>query len=171
MSHEPIDADDLDRLVREHLVAAVRFATRLTGCPDAAEEVVQEALLRVARHFRRFRGKSSFRTWFFQIVVNVFRDRPVSRTESHEVVEVSAIDGDSATAMLMAEETSALIAREVSRLPPRQREVIVLTVYEGVSISETAELLAITEQNVHASLHLARRRLREQLADHLLEKS
>ncbi|MGE0378907.1 MAG: hypothetical protein AB7Q45_26190 [Planctomycetaceae bacterium] len=40
-----------------------------------------------------------------------------------------------------------------------------------MSIAETAALLAITEQNVHAALHLARRRLRDELAAHLLEKS
>jgi RNA polymerase sigma-70 factor (ECF subfamily) len=168
MSHEPIDAAELDRLVREHLPAAVRFATRLTGRTETAEDIVQEALLRVARKYRSFRGEASFRTWLFRIIVNVVRDRPKRhREQPYEDSEVP----DTTAARLSAEALSHLIARYVSRLPPRQREVIVLTVYEELSIPETAKLLDMTEQNVHATLHVARRRLRAELSDQLLEKS
>jgi RNA polymerase sigma-70 factor, ECF subfamily len=168
MSHEPIEAEDLDRLIREHLPAAVRFATRLTGQTETAEDIVQEALLHVARKYRSFRGESSFRTWLFRIIVNVFRDRP--RRHKEQPYEDSEVP-DTTASRLSAEELSHLIARHVSRLPPRQREVIVLTVYEELSIAETAKLLDMTEQNVHATLHIARRRLKEQLSDQLLEKS
>lgn len=168
MSHEPLDADDLDRLVREHLPAAVRFATRLTGRTETAEDVVQDALLRVARKYRTFRGDSSFRTWLFRIIVNVIRDRP--RRQREQPLADSAVP-DTTTSRLSADELSHLIAHHVSRLPPRQREVIVLTVYEELSIPETAKLLDITEQNVHAALYVARRRLKEELSDQLLEKS
>ena len=65
----------LDQLVLEHLPSALRFATRLTGDPHAAEELVQEALVRVVRRFATFRGEATFRTWLFRIVINVFRDR------------------------------------------------------------------------------------------------
>src|SRR4051794_6345658 len=57
------DHDSFDRLMREHLPAAHRFAMRLTGEPHEAEEVLQDALLRVARSWQTFRGESSFRTW------------------------------------------------------------------------------------------------------------
>jgi RNA polymerase sigma-70 factor (ECF subfamily) len=69
------DQIELDRLVTEHLPSALRFATRLTGDIDAAEEVVQEALVRVARSWKTFRGEARFQTWLFQIVINVFRSR------------------------------------------------------------------------------------------------
>jgi DNA-directed RNA polymerase specialized sigma24 family protein len=48
------DSSELDRLVREHLPSALRFAVRLTGDLDTAEDLVQEALLRAARACRRF---------------------------------------------------------------------------------------------------------------------
>ena len=78
------DRRDVDRLVVEHLPAALRFALRLTRDEHAAEDVVQEALCRVLRQWRTYRGEASFKTWFLQIVVNVDRDRRrrfrVSRT-------------------------------------------------------------------------------------------
>jgi RNA polymerase sigma-70 factor, ECF subfamily len=71
----PLDRRAVDHLVVEHLPAALRFARRLTGDPQLAEEVVQDALCRVLARWRSFRGESSFRTWLLSIVVNVDRDR------------------------------------------------------------------------------------------------
>ncbi|HEV8003265.1 MAG TPA: sigma factor, partial [Planctomycetaceae bacterium] len=56
------DQLELDRLVSEHLSAALRFATRLTGDVDAAEDVLQEALVRVARSWKTFRREAQFQT-------------------------------------------------------------------------------------------------------------
>ena len=75
-SSEP---NELDRLVTQNLSAALHFATRLTGSLDAAEDVLQEALVRVARSWKSFRKEAEFRTWLFRIVINVFRDRLASR--------------------------------------------------------------------------------------------
>jgi RNA polymerase sigma-70 factor, ECF subfamily len=63
-----------------------------------------------------------------------------------------------------------LIANRVSSLPPRQREVMVLSAYEGLSPKEIAGLLGITEANVHATLGVARERLRKELAPYFAER-
>ena len=55
-------------------------------------------------------------------------------------------------------------------LPPRQREVLILVSYEGLSPREIASMLDITEANVHATIHAARRRLRRQLAPYMAER-
>jgi RNA polymerase sigma-70 factor (ECF subfamily) len=162
------DSSALDRLVREHLPAALRFAVRLTGDLDAAEEVVQEALLRVARGWQGFRGESQFRTWLFRIVINTFRDRcrvqHVADELPNDLLDDRATDPASG---LLADELAERIARLVSALPPRQREVLVLSVYEGLATQEVAELLGTTAGNVRTNLHLARQRLRRQLAEYL----
>ena len=51
--------------------------------------------------------------------------------------------------------------------PPRQREVLVLLVYEGFSAAQVADMLGVTQANVHATLHLARKRLKSLLAEQL----
>ncbi|HVU86841.1 MAG TPA: sigma-70 family RNA polymerase sigma factor [Pirellulales bacterium] len=166
------DFAELDRLVLEHLPAALRFATRMTGDRDAAEDLVQDALLRIARSWQTFRGSATFRTWFYRVLINVFRDRLRSnRTfsiasidEAEETPDPRSVSPPTAAA---TNELADRVAAEVSRLPLRQREVMVLTAFEGLSIVETAGLLDITEQNVHATLSAARARLRSRLAAYL----
>jgi RNA polymerase sigma-70 factor (ECF subfamily) len=64
-------------------------------------------------------------------------------------------------------ETGEIVAREISNLPPRQREVLVLSAYEQLSHAEIARVLHVNEQNVRTNLHLARERLRTKLAKYL----
>lgn len=162
----------LDRLVLDHLPAALRFATRLTGDPDRGEDLVQESLLHVVRRWASFRGEAEFRTWLFRIVINVFRDRlrgapaEVSSLDEHdaEVVDPATVSPPEAA---MAAELEQRIAQEVSRLPPRQREVLVLITFEGLPAREVANIVGISEANVHSTLSGARSRLRARLAAHL----
>jgi len=164
--------NELDRLVTEHLSSAMRFATRLTGNVDAAEEVVQESLVRVARGWKAFRHEAEFRTWLFRIVINVFRDRVAAVRPERGALpsEIADIRGSDPAAEAQQIELGELIAARVSGLPPRQREVLVLTAYERLPAREVATVLAITEANVHATLAVARERLRKELAPYFAEK-
>jgi RNA polymerase sigma-70 factor, ECF subfamily len=171
------DRHTFDRLVREHLSAAHRFAIRLTGDADVAEELVQEALGRAAGAWRSFAGRSSFRTWLLQIVVNAFRDhlrrRGVDASaelpdgQGHDVADRRAPDP---LAEASAGELGRIIAGMVSSLPPRQREVLVLVAYEHLSPTEAAAVMGVTEQNARTNLHFARERLRRQLEPYLGER-
>ena len=165
-----MDRTTFDRLVLEHLAAAQRFAIRLTGDPSAAEDLMQDALLKAHRARQTFRGQSKFTTWLFQIVVNCFRDgldrqkaRGACEPIGEEIEQTIASPGDEA----QAKELGAQIAAAVSKLPPRQREVLVLSAYEGLSIGEIARVLSMSEQNVRTTLYLARERLKSQLSRYL----
>jgi RNA polymerase sigma-70 factor, ECF subfamily len=162
----------LEQLVSAHLAELLRFATRLTGKPDAAEEIVQEAMVRVVRSWSSFRCKAQTATWLKRIVINAFRDWVTDKTP------LTQIDADlpdrretNPAAHAMSGELGSLIAARVSALPPRQREVLILISYEGLSVAEVAKMLDIREANVHATLHAARRSLRISLAPYLRETS
>ncbi len=161
-------SSSLDRLVREHLPATLAFATRLCGDVDMAEEIVQEALVRAVRSWASFRGESAFRTWLLRIVINVFRDRLKATSDVVASLDDDCQLPDATSARpdetAMAGELAHLVADEVSRLPPRQREVLVLSVYEGLSAREVAAVVGIREANVYSTLHAARARLKEKLA-------
>ena len=160
----------MDEFVEEHLPAMLRFATRLCGDPAAAEDIVQEALVRVVRSWKSFRRESEVRTWLFRIVLNVYRShrprRPAAIGLSPELHDPHAADPAGAA---LDNELAGLIAARIAALPPRQREVIVLVACEGCTPREAAEALQITEANVYATLHVARRRLREELQPYLTE--
>ena len=165
-----IDRKTFDRLVLEHLASAQRFAIRLSGDPHDAEDLMQDALLKAHRSWQSFRGQSKFTTWFYAIVINCFRDRAAAtprvarlNDEAHDLPGAATDPAHHA----QSREFGEIVAFEVSRLPPRQREVLVLSAYEQMSASEIASMLQITEQNVRTQLHLARERLRERLSKYV----
>jgi RNA polymerase sigma-70 factor (ECF subfamily) len=149
----------VDRLVVEHLPTALRFAQRLTGDADLAEEVVQEALCRVLRHWRSYRADSSFATWLIKIVVNVDRDRRRQRVTLPLAEEQMCSPVVDPADSLVAQEQRARLRAAIESLPDRQREVALLCLGEGLSAQQAAEVLATTVANVHANVHLARKRI------------
>lgn len=165
---QPVDRSAFDRLMLGALPALERFAIRLTGNPESADDLAQETVVRAARSWRTFRARSSFETWLFQIAINAFRD---SLAASKRIDPMPTDLTDSRPAGPVAEASAAeigeIVAQHVSSLPPRQREVLVLIVYEQLEISEVANVLQLSEQNVRTNLHLARQRLKLKLAPHL----
>jgi RNA polymerase sigma-70 factor, ECF subfamily len=159
-----------ERSILDHIPAALTLAIRLTGSTHAAEDIVQEALARAARSWRSFRGEASCRTWLFRIVINVFRDQ-LDRQPTVELPEELGDDHSiDVHEQLAARELAERIAELISGLPPRQREVLVLSAYERLQPMEIAELLGTTEANVYSTLHVARARLKLQLAPYFAEK-
>lgn len=169
-----MDRNTFDRLVESHLPAAQRFAIRLTGDPHTADDLVQDALLKAHRAWQSFRGESRFTTWLFRIIINCFRDRFDARppeVASLQLARDAATNPNDDPARTSAsKEFGEIVAYEVSRLPPRQREVLVLIVYEQLSIAETASALELSEQNVRTTLHHARERLRQRLEPHVRDR-
>ena len=131
-------------------------------------------MCRAARAADSFRGESHFRTWFFRIVISAFRDHLAAEARHGSPAEVTDALADprseEPSAATMRGELRNLIARRISALPPRQREVLVLIACEQMAPREVAGVLGISESNVHANLHYARARLREEFAPYLTEK-
>ncbi|MDB5364543.1 MAG: hypothetical protein JWM77_470 [Rhodospirillales bacterium] len=159
------------QLLRRHLQRTQALATRLTGSASDGEDVAQEAFQRVWTHAARWTpmgegGKARFTTWLYRITANLAIDRrrkprttPIE--DAPEPVDESA-DG---FARVHERELGQNVARAVSALPARQRQVLVLCFYEGRSNVEAAELLDLTVGAVESLLVRARRALRATLAD------
>ena len=165
----PDDRETLDRLVSEHHPRMLRLATRLTGRLETAEEIIQEALLRATRSWSGFRSQSDFKTWVTRIILNVFHDWLAKQRKSSALEDVPDLRHADPPSCAMAEELGRYIADRVSALPPRQREVLILLTYEGLTASEASQLLNIQVANVYATLYEARQRLRAELAPFLAE--
>jgi len=158
-------------LVRRHLNRAVAVAQRVTGSRSDAEEIAQEAFLRVwtkAPHWRggegEFRG-ARFTTWLYRVVVNLGIDR--GRRPAMSALEAAgdpADPADSALHSLEKAQLSGRVADAVATLPERQRAALTLCFYEGLSNREAADILALSPGAVESLLVRARRSLREALA-------
>jgi RNA polymerase sigma-70 factor (ECF subfamily) len=151
-------------LARRYAGRAVSLARRITGNDADAEEVVQEALLRVWTNAPRWRPLAAFRTWFYRVVLNLCLSR--RRRAPFVPLEAAGDPPDpSADVAAVAErdETERRIAAAIGDLPDRQRAAIVLTYHEGLSNAETAAILETSVSSVEALLVRAKRTLREKL--------
>ena len=165
-----LSESELERAVESAIPMLLRVANRVSGHPDIAEEAVQDALLRVARSWRTFRGEASLETWLCRIVINAVRDRMgklrghASLSESDDLVD-HAIDRPEGHAI--ERERQQAVRDAVRRLPDRQREVLSLMMWEANSARQVAELLEISVANVHANMHEAKKRLKVLLTDEI----
>ncbi len=155
----PIDRRTIDRLVVEHMPAALRVARRLSGNASIAEEIVQEALCRILQQWKSYRGEAAFSTWMIQVVVNVSRDRCRRQRPTEVAFEHLVSRIPDPHQQLTAAELSQQIREAIDDLPDRQREVALLSFGEGYDASEIAGILNVTAANVHTCIHIARKRI------------
>jgi RNA polymerase sigma-70 factor (ECF subfamily) len=172
------DACAFRKLVERHQRRAFAIALALVRDERDAEEIVQEAFLRVYRRLDAFEGTSSFFTWLYRIVTNLSIDvlrKPYRR-------EVDAID----PSMLEATSDSRMMGRfdesdpehsvrrdEIRRrievalhgLPDYHRGVIVMREVEGLSYEEMAVVMGVSKGTIMSRLFHARRKLQKALAE------
>jgi RNA polymerase sigma-70 factor, ECF subfamily len=152
-------------LVRSTYRRAYALAFRLVRDSFEAEDVVQEAYLRMFRSMEGFREEAKLETWMHRIVTNVAITRLRSRGRSNELLS------DEVPEPVPFELSDAGVAVRdqlegaLDRLPAGQRTVVVLKDVYGLSCREIADELEIQEGAVKVRLHRARKRLREEIAE------
>ena len=155
------DESAFDGLVTRHRQGVYRLAYRLLGRHEEADDVSQEAFLRVYRGLRGFRGDATFRTWITRIVINLALSvrRGQATTVPLEDAPEPRSDADGPHAALRHQVRTA-----VGGLPPRQRQVLVLKVYEGMKFTEIAQAAGMSIGTAKATFFQAVRNLRARLA-------
>ncbi|HXF35873.1 MAG TPA: sigma-70 family RNA polymerase sigma factor [Actinomycetota bacterium] len=158
------DPRALEELVRRTHRRVYALAHRLVGDPHEAEDVTQEAYLRMFRGLAGFREEARFETWMHRIVTNTAFNQLRRRGRFGEVLQDEVLDVPGPdTAAPVATEREEL-ERALARLPVGQRTVLVLKDVYGLSCREIGEELGIEEGAVKVRLHRARKRLRGELA-------
>ena len=181
-------------LVDELSPALMRLALMHVPSRAVAEDVVQDTWIGVIKGIDRFEGRSSLRTWIFQILLNTARTRgkrekrtlPFSyfRRRAEEGGDEPAVDADrfqgrdgvrpgwwarppaeweGADVRVESDEVRDLLLEAITKLPPRQRDVIVLRDLQGYSSEEARNILGLTETNQRVLLHRARSKVRSAL--------
>lgn len=165
-----------ETLVDRHLDRFMGFAERVTGRRAEAEDILQEAYLRLWTKAPGWRpGGARFTTWFYRIVLNLCidykrRKKPEALPDGFDAADNAA----SAERQLAAAEGSATVAAALDLLPPRQKQAIMLCYFEGLSNLEAAEVLGVSVKGIESLLVRGRRQLATSLAsekDHLLKDS
>jgi len=160
-------------LVERYLARAGATAARIAGNRSDAEEIVQEAFLRVWLKAPEWQGRSDredgarFSTWFYRVLVNLCLDR--KRKPVHGTLDQAAetVPDPAPSAMQQVETTESgqRVAAAVAKLPERQRTALSLCYYNEVSNIEAAEIMGLSVGAVESLLVRARRTLKAELAD------
>jgi len=161
------DPAAVQAMVARKLPRMLSLAQRMLGDAAEAEDVAQEAMLRAWKQAPRWTpGQARFDTWLHRVALNLCYDRLRRRREiATDVMPDHVDDGPAPDRGLLAAETGAQVQAALSRLPPRQREAIVLCHYQELGNIEAAALMEISVEALESLLSRGRRALRTALAD------
>ena len=160
----------LAELIQRYQSRAMGLVYRNLGNWDLAEDLAQEAFLRVFRAAKRYRPEARFSTWFYRIVANLCTDevRKSMRRGSENADSLDYLPGhphhDPVTAQDRKEKQEA-VQRAIALLNKRERMAVILHRFEGLSHKEIAEIFDSTAAAVESLLVRAYRKLRQSLAD------
>jgi RNA polymerase sigma-70 factor (ECF subfamily) len=168
------DRAALNRLLTDARPRLFAVAMRIVRDRDDAEDVVQEALLKVCRSLTCFEGRSAFSTWLHRIVVNAAldrlrrhqarRDRVADDDDERAQEVVDGVDDQTPERVVSRRETGAVVRGALARLSTAHREVLELRELEGESYRDLARLVRCPVGTVMSRLHHARHRLAAELA-------
>jgi RNA polymerase sigma-70 factor (ECF subfamily) len=179
------DYQAFDSLIGKHSGRMFQTAYGLIGNKQDAEEVVQDALVRIYRHIDQFRGDSSFSTWVYRIVVNLSRNkyqwnrRRGSELTSSISEKIREDDSAEKSELLLADssmtperiidgsETEEAIMKAIGDLPEKLREVTVLRHIEDMSYEQIAELLETNMGTIKSRIARARETLTTKIKEYL----
>jgi RNA polymerase sigma-70 factor (ECF subfamily) len=151
--------DHLEPLIRRYAGPLLTFIQRMAGDRHRSEELFQEVFLAVWVHRKQYEFPRPFKAWLFAIALNkcraAFRARtlPVSYELDDDSPLTPAAREASPEAKAVATETAAIVAHAVDLLPPQQRAVVVLRIWEGLSYAEIAEIVGRAEGSVRSNMH------------------
>lgn len=160
--------DALEKLVARYDRYVFGVALLTLGDRAEAQDAAQEAMLKVMRGLKGFKGDSAFDTWLYRVTVNTCRDFQRRQARRRETPLESAPPDISAGGLLQAtldHERRQAIWNTVQALDPTLREVVVLRYYLDMSGAEIAEVTGAPAGTVYWRLYQARQALASLMAE------
>jgi RNA polymerase sigma-70 factor (ECF subfamily) len=172
------DRDAFRALVVRYQPTVLQIARYYVNSGATAEDVAQDTWIAVLKGVERFEGRATFKTWLFRIVANRARTTGTREKRQIPVDPTDPVSGDrfntegmwkeppASFADLLADgeanaQLAATVRTAIVGLPEIQRSVVTLRDVEGLSTSEVASLLELSESNARVVLHRARAHIRE----------
>jgi RNA polymerase sigma-70 factor (ECF subfamily) len=172
------DEASFTRLVKEHTGKVISLAWRLVGNREEAEDLTQEAFLRLHRSLPDFRGESRISTWLYRtttrLAIDHLRRERIKRrlfffrqdNESPDPVDLTADFRPDPGRELQSQEAMRTLRKSLKKLSARQQVIFTLRHYEGLPLKDIAEHLGLETGTVKSHLHRAVTQLRMDLAEY-----
>ena len=165
-----------NELVQRYQKRVFNFAYRMAGNYDDANDVAQEAFIRVFNAIGTFRGDANFTTWLYRIVTNVYLDERKKQKshlhtsledyielEENTVTRQVENGGPGPDSLLEQGERDDLLNRAIRELPEYQRIMVILYHTQGKSYEEISQIMKLPIGTVKSRLNRARLALKEKL--------
>lgn len=172
------DDSGFELLVKEHTGKIVGLAWRMVGNREEAEDLAQEAFLRLHRSIPGFRGESRISTWLYRtttrLAIDHLRRERIKRklfffrqsNDAPDPVELASDCRPGPDRELQSKQAMQTLRKSLNKLSARQQVIFTLRHYEGLSLKEIADHLEIETGTVKAHLHRAVTQLRQELVDY-----
>ncbi len=159
-------------LVKRHQKGLLRLSMRFVKDLDIAQDVVQESFIKTYEKLNSFEGRSSFKSWLYQITVNTARNKlREDRYDYSDIEDVQLGIDPQAEKSLVHRAVGEILNAEVEKLPFKQKTALVLRVYEDMSFSEIAEVMECPYDTAKANYRHALLKLKEVFEDRAELKS
>jgi RNA polymerase sigma-70 factor (ECF subfamily) len=166
------DRRAFDQLIRRHQRGVWRVVQRYLKNDADTADVVQQSFVRALRALASFRGAATLRSWLYRIAINCALSwiRDHKREVPTEPSDLSGEDGATGSEptvlhQLESRDRGEALRAAVARLPPKQKLVLELRVFDDLSFREVAELAECSENTAKVNFHYALKRLRELMAE------
>ena len=152
-----------DQIVRRHQKGVWHLVRRYVKRDADASDVTQQAFVRAFKGIASFRGAASVRSWLYRIAINCALSwlRDHRREEPADIAEDALTEAHAAPAKLIGGQENARLRAAIAELPPKQKLVLELRVFDDLSFKEVAELAECTENTAKVNFHYAVKRLRD----------
>jgi len=163
------DPRAFDQLVRRHQKGMWRIVLRYVRRDADAQDVVQQAFVRAYKGLHSFRGSASVRSWLYRIAINCALSwlRDHRREEPTEIADDALVAAHAAPGKIADAQEAARLRGAIAQLPPKQKLVLELRIFDDLSFKEVAELADCSENTAKVNFHYAVKRLRDILgAEH-----
>lgn len=158
------DRSAFSELVQRHQRSLLRVTLRFTRELTLAEDIVQDSFIKAYQKIHLFEGRSSFKSWLYQIALNTAKNR--FRDRSREEINIEdvylGVDPGAESSMVRSDARKRIQA-EVELLPEKQRMALSLRVFEDLSFKEIAQIMDCPYDTAKANYRHALLKLRERL--------
>ena len=152
-------------IIIRHQQRALSIAYKLLGNWHSAEDIAQDAFLKIYSAASSYKPQAKFTTWLYRIIVNSCYDH--MRKRSNSTVNIDALrevaDHENETHPVEKEEIAASVRQAIARLNDRQRTVLILHRYEQLTHAQISEVTGWTTSAVESLLVRAYKKLRKSL--------
>jgi len=165
------DGPAIEALIRAHQDSLYGFILRMSGKSDVAEDIVQEAFVRVIKNLDRFDMRFRFSTWLFTIAKRLYVNHRQKQSVAYDS-DMIAIQPDADDSPLMltgeVERTDGLrklVQVALDELPEPQHEIVLLYHQQNWAIADIAQYMSMPEGTVKSHLHRARERMKRTIVE------